>query len=86
MPRVPLVQKFVSEFSNIKDAVKGASDNGATFSRIRIYGAIPALGADHDIETPFIINERTGVFYQKSNNYTFDVVEDDTKEEIEEAA
>jgi len=80
------IQKFVSEFNNIKDAVKGASDNNATFSRIKIYGAVPALGADHDIETPFIINERTGVFYQKSNNYTFDIVEDDTKEEIEEAA
>ena len=67
-------------------AVKGASDNGATFSRIKIYGALPALGADHDIETLFVINQRTGVFYQKSNNYTFDVVEDDNEEEVVEEA
>ena len=80
------VQKFVSEFDNIKNAVKGASDNGATFSRIKIYGALPALGADHDIETLFVINQRTGVFYQKSNNYTFDVVEDDNEEEVVEEA
>ena len=50
---------------------------GATFSRIKIYGAVPALGAVHDIDVPFILNERTGKFYQKTNNYTFDASEDD---------
>ena len=77
------VQKFVSEFGNIKTAVGIAADKeptdmiGATFSRIKIYGAVPALGAVHDIDVPFILNERTGKFYQKTNNYTFDASEDD---------
>jgi len=89
------VQKFVSEFNSIKQVVGAAADKsptdivGATFSRIKIYGALPALGVDHDVETPFYINERTGKFYQKSNSYTFDIVEDDIEddeEELDEAA
>lgn len=77
------VQKFVSEFTNIRNAVKDASDKGATFSRIKVYGAVPALSSVHDIEVPFVLNERTGKFYQKTNNYTFDVSEDDEVHEIE---
>ena len=87
------IQKFVSEFTNIKTAVGQAADKeptdmiGATFSRIKIYGAVPALGSTHDIDVPFVLNERTGKFYQKTNNYTFDISEDDENEvELEEAA
>ena len=79
------VQKFVSEFTNIKTVVGQAADKGATFSRIKIYGAVPALGAVHDLDVPFVLNERTGKFYQKSSNYTFDVSEDD-EVEVNEAA
>ena len=79
------VQKFVSEFTNIKTVVGHAADKGATFSRIKIYGAMPALGAVHDIDVPFILNQRTGKFYQKTNDYTFDVSEDD-ETEVDEAA
>ena len=62
-------------------ADKDATDLvGATFSRIKIYGALPTLGANHDLETPFILSERTGKFYQKGTDYTFDVSEDDVSE------
>jgi len=82
------VQKFVSEFENIVHVVGAAADKdatdlvGATFSRIKIYGALPTLGANHDLETPFILSERTGKFYQRGdlNTYTFDVSEDDVSE------
>jgi len=80
------VQKFVSEFENIVHVVGTAADKdatdlvGATFSRIKIYGALPTLGANHDLETPFILSERTGKFYQKGTDYTFDVSEDDVSE------
>lgn len=80
------VQKFVSEFENIVHVVGAAADKdatdlvGATFSRIKIYGALPTLGANHDLETPFILSERTGKFYQKGTDYTFDVSEDDVSE------
>tara|TARA_R100000008_G_scaffold69206_1_gene46538 strand:- start:43 stop:1326 length:1284 start_codon:yes stop_codon:yes gene_type:complete len=81
------VQKFVSEFKNIVHVVGAAADKdstdlvGATFSRIKIYGALPTLGANHDLEIPFILNERTGKFYQKGSDYTFDVSEDDVSED-----
>ena len=74
------VQKFVSEFENIVHVVGAAADKDATFSRIKIYGALPTLGANHDLDTPFILSERTGKFYQKGNDYTFDVSEDDVSE------
>jgi hypothetical protein len=81
------VQKFVSEFENIKYVVGAAADKeptdlvGATFSRIKIYGALPALGAIHNLDTPFILSERTGKFYQRDNGYTFDISEDDVSED-----
>ena len=74
------------------------SDNGATFSRIKIYGALPALGSVHNLDVPFYVNERSGKLYQRGalNTYTFDIVEDDVdestleeffeKEELDEAA
>ena len=86
------IQKFVANFKNIVNAVSGASDNGATFSRIKIYGALPALGSVHNLDVPFYISERTGKLYQRGddNTYTFDVVEyetdEDDEEELEEAA
>lgn len=84
------IQKFVSEFANIKTSVIRASDTTSTsFNRIKIYGAVPALGAVHDIDVPFVLNERTGKFYQKTNDYTFDAIEDDEPnlgEFLEEAA
>lgn len=86
------IQKFISRFKNILNAVAGASDNGATFSRIKIYGALPALGSVHNLEVPFFVNERSGKLYQRGdmNTYTFDIVEDDMveieEEEFEEAA
>jgi hypothetical protein len=84
------VQKFVSEFTNIRTSVIHASDVvGTSFDRIKIYGAVPALGAVHDIDVPFILNERTGKFYQKTNDYTFDATgdeESDLSEFFEEAA
>lgn len=79
------IRKFLSEFNSIKQAVSDASDQKATFERIKFYGALPALGSIHDVETPFIFNERTDMFYQKSIPYTFDAVEDDT-EELDEVA
>ena len=81
------VQKFVSQFTNIKHIVGIAADKdatdlvGATFNRINIYGALPTLGAIHNLDTPFILSERTGKFYQKDNGYTFDVSEDDVSED-----
>ena len=80
------VQKFISEFNNILNSVNGASDNGATFSRIKIYGALPALSSIHNIDIPFYINDRTGTVYQRGddNNYTFDVSEDDNNGDLEE--
>ncbi len=80
------VQKFISCFKNILNAVAGASDNGATFSRIKIYGALPALGSVHNLEVPFFVNERSGKLYQRGddNNYTFDVSEDDNNGDLEE--
>jgi hypothetical protein len=84
------VQKFVSEFTNIRTSVIRASDVvGTSFDRIKIYGAVPSLGAVHDIDVPFILNERTGKFYQKTNDYTFDATgdeESDLSEFFEEAA
>jgi hypothetical protein len=83
------VQKFISRFKNILTAVAGASDDGATFSRIKIYGALPALGSVHNLDIPFYVNERSGKLYQRGdvNTYTFDVVEDDEgEEELSEAA
>ena len=84
------IQKFVSEFTNIRTSVIRASDVvGTSFNRIKIYGAVPALGAVHDIDVPFILNERTGKFYQKTNDYTFDATgdeESDLSEFLEEAA
>lgn len=80
------VQNFITKFDNIKTIVgKAADKEPATFSRIKVYGAMPALGSVHDIDVPFILNERTGVFYQKTNDYTFDATEDDNKksEEVE---
>lgn len=67
------IQSFISEFDNIKTSVKLASDEGASFSRISIYGCLPALGAYHDVEVPFVLNRRTGKFYQKTNEYSFDM-------------
>ncbi len=80
------VQKFISCFKNILNVVAGASDNGATFSRIKIYGALPALGSVHNLEVPFFVNERSGKLYQRGddNNYTFDVSEDDNNGDLEE--
>jgi hypothetical protein len=76
------IQKFISRFKNILNAVAGASDNGATFSRIKIYGALPALGSVHNLDVPFYVNERSGKLYQRGalNTYTFDIVEDDEVE------
>jgi hypothetical protein len=81
------IQKFVSLFDVIKEDVSGASDDGATFSRIKIYGALPALNSVHNIDIPFYVSEKSGKFYQRGdgNTYTFDVTEDD-EEELEEAA
>jgi hypothetical protein len=80
------IQKFIANFKNIVSAVSGASDNGATFSRIKIYGALPALGSVHNLDIPFYISERTGKLYQRGddNTYTFDVVEYETDEDDEE--
>ena len=86
------IQKFIANFKNIVNAVSGASDNGATFSRIKIYGALPALGSVHNLDVPFYISERTDKLYQRGddNTYTFDVVEyetdEDDEEELEDAA
>ena len=92
------IQKFISRFKNILNAVAGASDDGATFSRIKIYGALPALGSVHNLDVPFYVNERSGKLYQRGalNTYTFDIVEDDEventleeffeEEELDEAA
>ena len=79
-----LLQILNAVFLKIINEINGASDHGATFSRIKIYGALPALGSCHDIEIPFIYNKNSNKFYQKSNDYTFDAIEND--EEIEEAA
>jgi hypothetical protein len=90
------IQKFISSFKNIMNAVAGASDNGVTFSRIKIYGALPALNSVHNIEVPFFVNERSGKLYQRGdmNTYNFDIIEDevvrtlwvcDEDEEFEEA-
>jgi|TARA_R110002020_G_scaffold416497_1_gene625783 hypothetical protein len=78
------IQKFCAVFQNILQNANKASDTGATFSRIKIYGALPAVGVCHDITVPFYYNARTNEFYQKTNDYVFDAIENE--EEIEEAA
>ena len=82
------IQKFVNAFGKIVLDVCGASDKSTTFSRIKIYGALPSLGAIHDLEVPIFYNKRTDTFYQKTNDFTFDAVEQDEAEEVdyEEAA
>ena len=49
---------------------------------------MPSLGAIHDLEVPIFYNKRTDTFYQKTNDFTFDAVEQDEAEEVdyEEAA
>ena len=89
------VQKFIVNFKSILNAVAGASDkiegklfSGATFRRIKIYGALPALGSVHNLNVPFYVSERTGKLYQRGddNTYTFDMVEGGDDDEDEDSA
>lgn len=88
------IREFVTSYSSIVSNANLASDNGATFSRIKIYAALPALSSCHDITVPFFINMKKGEAYQKSNKMeveSFDIYEDDDLikidfEEYDEAA
>lgn len=80
------VRKFNALFKNILNSVDIASDKGATFNRIKVYAALPALGSVHNLDLPFFLNERSGKFYQRGdeNSYTFDVIEEDFEQDFDE--
>ena len=54
------------------------------YNRVKIWGALPALGEFHNITKPMIYNSRTQTFYQDGEDYEFDVY--DEFEDLDEAA
>ncbi|MDP7367147.1 MAG: hypothetical protein QGH83_07790 [Candidatus Pacebacteria bacterium] len=66
---------FVTKFEDIlSDVCKSffGVDN-PLYNRIKIWGALPALGSYHDLTKPFRYNTKTRSFYQLNHNYSFDV-------------
>lgn len=66
---------FVNMFENVmRDVCLAYFDTeNPAYNRIKIWGALPALGDHHDLSRPFIFNSRTRIFYQDSNDYEFDI-------------
>jgi hypothetical protein len=72
------IRQFAASFDKIIGEVSGASDKGASFKRLKVYAALPALGAHHNLDIPFYINTKKGKAYQKDDDVqSFDLVEED---------
>lgn len=79
------IRQFAASFEQITSEVSVASDNGAKFNRLKIYAALPALGAHHNLDIPFFINTKKSKVYQKDDLVeAFDLIEDDVNLDLEE--
>lgn len=72
---VERIKKFVNLFEKFETNVCRAYFNKPVpkNSRIKIYGAFPAIGRIHDLENAFFFNSRTREFYQKDMDNSFDI-------------
>lgn len=75
------LRQFIMQYEAAVDDISAASDSNPTWSRIKVYGALPALSSDHDTEAGVYFNSRTRTFYQKNNDYSFDL---DTEYDLED--
>tara|TARA_B100001094_G_C18101723_1_gene756121 strand:- start:86 stop:1276 length:1191 start_codon:yes stop_codon:yes gene_type:complete len=67
------INKFVTLFERLEANSCRAyfGKNVPPKSRIKIYGAFPAIGRIHDLENPLFFNSRTREFYQKDMDNSF---------------
>jgi len=76
------LRKFIREWDQLMYDIDYASDSGSSFSKIKVYGALPALGSSHDLELPFRVNESKRAFYQSGGCCITFEKEDENEDEL----